>query len=198
MIALVSLSSPPLFAAPTNADADIARVQAYLDQLDTLRARFVQVASTGQVAHGTLYMRRPGKMRIDYDPPLPVEIVADGTWLIYHDTKLGQVSHLPLSATPAAVLLKPGLSLDDDAVAVTGFHADEATVRLSLADRGSPDAGELTLVLDRVPMRLREWSIVDAQGVITTVSLIDPRFGVALDKDLFVFRDPAFFGNEGR
>ena len=86
--------------------AEINRVEKYLNELLTLKSRFLQATSTGEFSEGTLYLSRPGKIRIEYDPPTELLIVADGTWLIYNDIKLDQITHLPLRTTTANILLK--------------------------------------------------------------------------------------------
>src|SRR5690606_28059837 len=74
-------------AAP-GARADIARVEAYLNAIRTMQSRFVQIAPNGGVAEGTLYLQRPGKMRVEYDPPVEDIVVATGRVLIHYDGEL--------------------------------------------------------------------------------------------------------------
>jgi hypothetical protein len=40
-------------------------------------------------------------------------------------------------------------------------------------------------VFEASPLQLKKWSVVDAQGTTTTVSLLGPVFGVKLASDLF-------------
>lgn len=164
--------------------ADLARVEAYLNAVDTLRARFLQVSSDGGYSEGNLYIDRPGLMRIDYDPPVPVMVLANGTWLIYVDTKLNQVTHIPLGSTPAGILLRKDAKLSGD-VTVTAVARQADALRVTLVHTKEPGEGSLTLVFSDRPMVLRKWSVVDAQGVETTVSLMETHFGEALKRDLF-------------
>jgi outer membrane lipoprotein-sorting protein len=173
--------------------ADLARVEAYLNGVKSIRARFMQISSTGELAEGDFYLLRPGKMRIEYRPPVPVLIVADGTWLIYYERELGQVSYIPLDSTPAGILVADKISLLDDAVTVTGFERDASTVRVTLVRTESPEEGSLTLVFSDKPLALRKWTVVDAQGVVTNVSLVDASYDVPVDPDLFRFKNPKIF-----
>jgi outer membrane lipoprotein-sorting protein len=199
---LVALAAAfPAFAIPAAVlsdrdKADVARIEAYLNDLRTMKARFLQVASTGEYAEGSLLISRPGKMRIEYDPPVPVLIVATGTWLIYHDKELEQVSHVLLSSTPAGILLQENVSFSSDDVLITGFERGANVLRLSVVRKKDPMEGSLTLVVSDKPLSLKKWIITDAQGVQTTVSLMGPRFGMPLDGDLFNFVDPNFFSNK--
>ncbi len=199
--AFVAALSPTGAAAATpaaidfgNAErADLARVEAYLNGVKSIRARFMQISSTGELAEGDFYLLRPGKMRIEYRPPVPVLIVADGTWLIYYDRELGQVSYIPLDSTPAGILVADKISLLDDAVTVTGFERDSSTVRVTLVRTESPEEGSLTLVFNDKPMALKKWTVVDAQGIVTNVSLVDASYNVPLDPNLFRFKNPKIF-----
>jgi outer membrane lipoprotein-sorting protein len=199
--AFVAALSPTGAAAATpaaidfgNAErADLARVEAYLNGVKSIRARFMQISSTGELAEGDFYLLRPGKMRIEYRPPVPVLIVADGTWLIYYERELGQVSYIPLDSTPAGILVADKISLLDDAVTVTGFERDSSTVRVTLVRTESPEEGSLTLVFNDKPMALKKWTVVDAQGIVTNVSLVDASYNVPLDPNLFRFKNPKIF-----
>ncbi len=173
--------------------ADVARIQEYLNAIRTVRARFTQTSSNGQVAEGELYISRPGRLRIEYDPPVPVLIVSDGTWLIYFDRELQQVSHLPLGSTPADILTKADIALSGDDLTITGFEAKAGLLRVSLVRTKDPLSGRVTLVFNENPVILRQWTIVDAQGVETHVSLDATRFDVPLNPNLFRFEDPRMF-----
>jgi len=179
------------------ARADIGRIESYLNRLKTVRARFLQVSSTGEYAEGALYLNRPGKLRIDYEPPVPVEIIADGSRLIYHDRKLEQVTYLPLGSTPAGILVKEKVSLIGDELTVTGFERGPRSLRVTVVRADEPLEGSLTLVFGDRPLELRKWSISDAQGTVTNVSLMNARFGVPLDEKLFRFRDPYVYPGGG-
>lgn len=169
---------------------DINRIERYFNAVRTLSARFLQISSTGEAAEGTVALKRPGRMRIDYDPPVPIVIVADGTWLIYHDHKLGQVSYLPLGSTPAGILVEDSIQLIGGGLTITAFERAAGVIRVTVTRTASPGDGSLTLVFAEKPLELRQWRVVDAQGVTTTVSLSELRTDVDLDAALFDFVDP--------
>lgn len=171
----------------------VSRIEQYLNSLRSVESRFLQVTSTGEYAEGKLYISRPGKLRIDYDPPVPVQIISSGTWLVYFDKELEQVSRVLMSSTPAAMLVSENIELFSKDILITGFEHEAQTFRLSLARADDPLEGRLTLVLSDRPIVLKKWEITDAQGVTTTVSLLDPRFDAELDDKLFEFKDPTIF-----
>jgi outer membrane lipoprotein-sorting protein len=173
--------------------AEINRIERYLNGMTTLQARFVQVSSNGQFAEGNLYISRPGKLRIEYDPPVPVLIVTDGRFLIYYDKQLEQVSHIPLGSTPASILTRPNISLTGGDLILTGFESKGETLRVTVVQASDPYSGRVSLIFDKDPLALSKWTVVDAQGIETDVSLRAAQVDVALDQNLFRFRDPRIF-----
>lgn len=191
MIALV----PPDGRAAQLSSVDqqaVEEVEDYLNGIGTMHSRFIQVAPDGGHASGSIYLQRPEKMRVEYDPPVPILIVSTGIWLIYVDSELGQVSHLPMDSSPVSVLARENMSFGDD-VEVTRVARANGVLRLTIKDNRdfAADLGEITLVFAENPLRLKKWTVLDAQGLVTTVTLIDPRFDIALDPVLFKFVDPS-------
>jgi len=170
--------------------ADLARIQKYLNNLRTMKAHFFQSSSDGSEAEGTLYLSRPGRLRVQYDPPTPVLIVSDGTQVHYYDSELGQVSTVSLSSTPAAVLVREDYKLGTD-ILVTNYQRGPGVIRLTLQDAHNADAGRLTLTFQDNPLVLRQWKVLDPQGLETTVALSDTHRDVTLSPKLFEFEPPA-------
>lgn len=170
---------------------ELARVEAYLNGLTTLRSDFVQINPDGGTATGELYYARPSKMRLDYDPPSDLLIIANGWQLIYYDRRLDQTSHLFSNSTPLGFLLADQIRLDGE-VTVTAVERDAGELRVTVVQSEEPDQGAVTLVFADRPLALRRWHVVDAQGLVTHVVLERIETGVPLDDDLFVFRNPQF------
>jgi len=185
-----ALAAPPR-AAVLSADdrADVQRVEQYLNGIHSLAAHFQQFAQDGGTAGGRVYVARPGRMRFEYEAPSPILLLADGTWVVYIDNQLKQVSYLPIGSTPAWFLLRDNISLADG-VTVTKFERGPGVIRISLVENKSPENGQLTLTFADKPLELRQWTIVDQQGKSTTVVLNDTRFGVPVDPKAFTFVDP--------
>jgi outer membrane lipoprotein-sorting protein len=177
--------APARPAALTPQDqADVQRVQDYLNSIHTLRSRFQQLAGDGGGATGTIYLQRPGKMRIVYDDPTPILIVADGSDIYYWDKQLQQLQNAGVDDTPAWFLLRPEIKLTGD-VTITGFRRDPGVLRIAMTETKHPDQGNLTVVVTDRPLELRQWTVVDPQRKEVTVTLDNPRYGVALEPSLF-------------
>lgn len=186
---VLQTSAQPAPILDEAAKADVARVERYLNELTTLDSRFVQFSAQG-IAEGRIILSRPGDMRIEYEPPVPVLMVASGFLLMYHDRDLIQTSYMPVSETPVAFLLEENIELSGD-VTVTGFERGPASLRLTLIQTEAADAGSITLTFEDAPLRLVKWQVTDAQGNEVDVALLNPKFGVAVDPDLFSLVDPA-------
>ena len=196
LLGLLALPVAPALAAPPHAAvlsaddrADVQRVEQYLNGIHSLAAHFQQFAQDGGTAGGRVYVARPGRMRFEYEAPSPILLLADGTWVVYIDNQLKQVSYLPIGSTPAWFLLRDNISLADG-VTITKFERGPGVIRISLVENKSPENGQLTLTFADKPLELRQWTIVDQQGKSTTVVLNDTRFGVPVDPKAFTFVDP--------
>ena len=191
---LAALSGLVLFR-PANAalqpadQAEIAEIEHYLDSIRTMSAEFQQFDEQGRVATGRIYLARPGRMRVEYDPPTPYLLVASSGALVYYDPEVKQLTTLPLSSTPAAFLLKDHISLTEGVV-VKSFERGPGAVRVEIADASDEGAGSVLLVFEDRPMALRQWTVTDAQGVKTQVVLTRTSFGMPLDPNLFAIPSP--------
>lgn len=180
----------PAAAALTAQDrADLVRIEAYLNGLRTLRARFLQVAPDGTITEGNAWIERPGRMRFEYDPPSPLLLVASGSNGMFHDKALKQVTYFSLSATPLGILLSDNLRLQG-AVTVSGIERLPGQLHVSLFRTAAPGEGSLTLVFADNPLSLRQWVITDPQLRDTSVSLFNVTLGGRFDQKLFETADP--------
>lgn len=170
--------------------AEIDRAEEYLNGVTTLKAHFMQVSPDGSTTDGTVYLSRPGHLRLDYEPPSPIQVIADGHFLIYFDKELKQVSYLDLDASPAGVLVRAKVKLSGEDLKVTKVAHQPGVLNITVIKAEDPGQGSITLVFTQSPFQLRQWQVTDPQGQITTVSLFDAETGVAIDKNLFFFKDP--------
>lgn len=177
-------------AAPLSPDqiAAITRIELYLNQLQTMQARFVQISSNGSYAEGEVIVSRPGSLRFDYDPPHTALLIASGLTLLYYDKELKQASFLPLWETPLWWLVREQVVLGEE-LEVVSMEEGLGTLSVALRDRENPETGVVKLVFSDAPLTLRRWEIVDPQGVLTQISLVDPRFGIEVDDALFDYND---------
>ena len=120
---------------------------------------------------------------------MPVLIVGDGVLIHYHDTELGQINDWFIYDTPLGALTREEVRFGEDLV-VTAIKDRPGRLELTLVQKKDPGAGSLTLIFATGPLALRQWRVIDAQGLVTTVTLHDIETNIALRPELFVFDDP--------
>ena len=176
----------PTAGWPEGDQALLAEAETYLNALTTVRSGFVQTNADGTVDSGIIWISRPGRARIEYAPPTEILLVADGTWLVFFDAELDQVSHIPIDSGPFRFLLAEDMSFDDT-VRVTAISRASGLARITLVDAENPHDGQVTLVFDEAPFALRQWEVIDAQGYLTVVTLTDEVIGERFDEGMFYF-----------
>ena len=165
--------------------ADVARVEQYFNSIKSFQARFNQVSSIGgkQIA-GNFYVRRPGRLRFEYDPPAKVVIVSDGAQVTYYDAARDELSQVPLGWSVANFLVQENLKLSGD-LTVTRVDRADGLLQLTIIQTKSPQEGKLLLVVTEQPMQLKRWSVIDAKEREIMITLSDMKTGVNLKNDLF-------------
>ena len=168
----------------------VGKIEAYFNSIKTIRSKFYQVSDNGGSAQGTFYVSKPDRMRLTYEPPYPVEVVADGYYLIFHDKKLEQVTYLDLNENPAAMILKNDFSFKKEGLTITNVTTEPGIITVSVIKKSAPSTGKITLVFQDAPMILRQWRVTDARQITTLVTLNNLETNIAVDKQLFKFKDP--------
>ena len=57
------------FTDPRSVPGDLARVDAAMNSTASFSGRFAQYAADGSFAQWQVYIKRPGKLRVEYDAP---------------------------------------------------------------------------------------------------------------------------------
>ncbi len=192
----VAVAAEPVALSPDQSAA-VRRAVRYLNDISTLTARFIQISSNGAYAEGDVIIQRPGKMRFEYDPPHPVLIIANGLSLLFYDREIKQASFLPLWETPLWFLIRKEVTLSEDIV-VSAVEQSPGALRITITDKDLSETGSVTLVFSDRPLALKKWEITDAQGILTQVSLINPRYGIEVDPLAFDYRDLEIQSRERR
>jgi outer membrane lipoprotein-sorting protein len=167
----------------------VAEVEKYFNAIRTLKARFVQSNPNGTVVQGTLYIRRPGRMRFEYDAPSQLKIVADGYQVTMWDIATKDFGQWPIGWTAASFLVKEPLSLTGD-LQVDKIDRTDDMIQLTMSQARKPQEGKVIVRLGENPMVLRGWTIIDSRGNHVNVSLVDVQSGLQLADSLFKFDGP--------
>ena len=187
-VAAIAMASP--------AHASLPQVAAHLRALQTMTADFTQTSGSGAVARGKLTLARPGKVRFQYEPSVPLLIVADGKSLAMIDYEVSQVSKWPIRGTPLSVLLDTNTDIAKyGRVLAPGQGGLPGFVTVESKDKKHPEYGTITMYFApnaQGPggLALSGWRVLDGQGNVTQVQLANPRFNVAVNQASFTYRDP--------
>ncbi len=151
----------------------VERVNTYFNSVTTLVGNFVQVGPDRSRLEGDFYLQKPGKMRFDYDPPSPVELISDGSSVVVRDRKLATQDLYPLSQTPLRFLLAEKLDLLKD-TKVIGVHQDDLFINVTIEEK-HPLVGthKLMLMFGAKDTELKQWTITDPQGYDTTIAIFN-------------------------
>ena len=164
-------------ATDTSPRALVERVNAYLSGLNTLVGNFVQVGPDGSRAEGRFYLQKPGRVRFEYNPPNPIELIADGSSVVVRNSKLATQDVYPLSQTPLRFLVADRIDLMKDTTVVSA-SSDDTFATVVIEERQTlGGTHRLMLMFGARDFQLRQWTITDPQGYDTTVALynLDPK-----------------------
>jgi outer membrane lipoprotein-sorting protein len=161
------------------------RVSAYLSSIRNLTGKFVQVGPDGTRTTGDFYLQKPGKVRFEYDPPNPVEIVADGRQVAVRNSKLSTQDLYSLSETPLRFLLADRIDLQHD-TNVVGVSVDDVFVTVVIEEHSTlVGTNRLMMMFAAKDLQLKQWTVTDPQGYDTTVAVYDLDAGKRPDPALF-------------
>lgn len=198
---LLPLAAATMIVAPAAAQsADLAQVQRHLAAMETMTASFTQTDRNGQVLTGTLTLKKPGKIRFQYQKGVPLLIVGDGKALTFIDYSVRQVQRWPIGNSPLGVLLDPNRDISRYAKVVPSGNPN--VVSVEAYDPKHPEYGRITLVLAKnasapAGLMLQGWVALDSQGNRTTIRLADQRFNVPVSDGTFKWNDPRRQGRAG-
>jgi len=146
----------------------VGQAEKYLNSVTGLNGEFVQTAN-GRQERGTFAMLRPGRVRLDYKN-MPVQLIADGKDLYFFDKSLDQITTVPLTSTPAGILIRKNIDLRNADINVVETQDWKNAFALKLNLKGQEGLGHMTVVFDKSPVKLNSWSVVDATGAKTDVA----------------------------
>jgi outer membrane lipoprotein-sorting protein len=166
--------------------ATLDRVSRYLSSVQTMVGNFVQIGPDGSRTQGTFYIQKPGKVRFQYSPPSPLDIIADGSSVVVRDRKLDTQQLYPLSQTPLRYLLADHIDLlhDTDVISVT---SDDTFVSVVIEEKQLVvGTSRLMMMFDTKDLSLKQWTVTDPQGLDTTVAVYNLDQAKKPDPNLFV------------
>lgn len=175
-------------ASAQTAAVDIQKAENYLKNLKTVKADFIQTADNGTRLSGTFYLNRPGKLRFEYNE-INDFIVADGTFIYFYDSELGEQTNAPIGQTLADFLLRKDLKLSGK-LNVKKISKEKDLKTFMLTETGNEGSGSVKLFFTEEPFALKKWQVTDAAGLTTEVLLRNMKRDVDLPASLFAYFKP--------
>ena len=197
LLLLLTFSLPAMAVVDKKVDtpanrAILDKVEKDYNKMRTLQAKFAQFNSKmkDDLQTGIIYISRPGQMRLAYEKGSPLEFVATNGAFIYHDKDLEEVNYFELNSTPVEWILRDKLLFDDAGFIVTDVQNVLDEYYITAHKKDAKELGELTLIIDKDTLELKQWDILDMQGIKSTVSLFDIKQNIPIDKKIFLFHNP--------
>ncbi len=162
------------------------RISLYLSSVQTIVGNFVQIGPDGGRTEGTFYIQKPGRVRFEYNPPSPIDVIADGSSVVVRNRQLATQDLYPLSQTPLRYLLAEHIDLlrDTDVVSVS---ADDTFVTVVIEEKQViAGTNRLMIMFDAKDLTLKQWTVTDPQGLDTTVAVYNLDSTKKPDPNLFV------------
>ena len=178
---LLALSLPAMAAEKLS----LNQISRYLNDLQTVKGAFTQINDDGTISTGTIYIKRPGRIRFEYDPPAEALVMAGGGQVAIFDNKSNQPpEQYPLVKTPLNLILERNVNLAKRNM-VVGHKFDGTATHVTAQDPEHPEYGNIRLVFSGPPVQLRQWIITGSDGSKTTVVLGDVKTNAAMASILF-------------
>lgn len=190
MMRRLALAAPLALAfalAPLAAAAQqlsLQEISNYLNSFRTGQGGFTQVNADGSISTGTIYIKRPNRIRFEYDSDPSLFIAGGGQVAVFDARSNEGPERFPLSETPLSIILAENVDLTRAGM-VTGHTSDGTTTTVTAQDPAHPDYGSIQLVFTANPVELRQWVVTDNAGTQTTVILNDVQTGVQIGDRLF-------------
>ncbi len=185
-LASIAAAGLALAAQPALArQLSLAEVSNYLNQLQTATGGFTQINGDGTIQTGTMYIKRPGRIRFEYAPPEKSMMIAGGGQVAIFDARSNTgPERYPLNQTPLNIILERNVDLTRASM-VTGHTSDGSTTTITAQDPAHPEYGSIQMVYTADPIELRQWIVTDDAGGQTTVILNDLRAGGSISDRKF-------------
>jgi outer membrane lipoprotein carrier protein len=183
---------------PVEVKALVEHLQKHYQATQSFSAKFTEtitrVGAPPLERQGSVYYRKPGRVRFDFTSPQPETLVSDGTTFYDYDPGLNQVMETPLknvlrTKSAAAFLMGVGnIAHEFDAMPAIADSANLQSLALTPKGGGSD---RIKLGIDPANFNIVTLHLTDALGNVTIFHFEDIRINVPIEAELFAFKVPA-------
>ena len=180
-----ALATPALVTSAQAQQVSLGEVSGYLNRLVTAQGGFTQINGDGTLSTGQIFIKRPGRIRFEYNAPDNSLMIAGGGSVAIFDPRSNtRPERHPLNQTPLSIILESNVDLGRRRM-VTGHTSDGTTTTVTAQDPDNPNYGNIQMVFTANPVELRQWIVTDDTGGQTTVILNDVVPGAAISDAKF-------------
>lgn len=188
--ASISLAPTPAAHAQSS---DLDKAAGALRAISTMRADFSQIDRQGNRVSGTMTLKRPGKIRFEYEKDAELLVVSNGRSMYLVDYDVKQVERWPIKNSPLGALLDPNRDVKKYGKPIPTGNDDVLSVEVR--DPKRPEFGVINLIMVRDASapggwQLTHWVALDSQNHRTTVRLSNHKYGMSVPDSAFRFKDP--------
>ena len=177
-----------LFTSASILSADpysLEKLSEYLTNLKFLKATFLQVNSDGSKSSGSILVKRPGRMRFDYDKPdNTLVLVAAGALAIFDPKGDNEPMTYPVRNNPISLLLKSEIDLINSGM-VSNYKKDLEEAVLTIKDPTKPKRGSVELLFLGEQPELKKFTLRNENGTSTSIFLENTEYPNNINDTLF-------------
>ncbi len=175
-----------LSASFTRADPySLESLSEYLTNLKFLKANFLQVNADGSESSGSILMKRPGRMRFEYDKPdNTLVLVAAGALAIFDPKGDQEPMTYPVRNNPISLLLNSEIDLINSGIVSNYTETSEEAV-VVIRDPKIPESGSVELLFSGAQPRLKKFTVKNENGTSTSIVLEDTEYPKNINDTLF-------------
>ena len=165
-------------------DNELLKIEDYFNSIRTLKSDFVQESDSSLISTGTFFLKKPGKFRFSYDPPIDLEIVSHIQAVLIFDPRNNKTGPLtyPISGSPFKFLLKDKLEINTKSFTKISTDEDMLFIKLKM---GNGEKNNLILKFNKNPIKLKGWELENNFGEVTKVILINSRVNEYVSDQIF-------------
>ncbi|CAI3956082.1 outer-membrane lipoprotein carrier protein LolA [Commensalibacter papalotli (ex Botero et al. 2024)] len=174
---------------PTCELTAITQVESYLNNPKGFEGQFTQTWPDGGKSTGRI-VYEPGKLRLNYEYPAPMIVVAKDKRMVAKDFSNQSVTHIGLSRNPLGLMLKTPVHLSKP-ILVTNVQHKNGLLQISLASSDNPSQGLLTLLFidQNGQLTLRQMQAVDVRQRRSIMDLENIQEGIQVPASYFAYPD---------
>lgn len=162
---------------------DFREVEAYLESLNSIKAKFSQRDTANQVRFGQMLIGKPDKIRFEYFDQDREIIILNADVLLMYNRELKEMNYISEDQLPIKLLSKRNFKLGKEAK-VVHYEADDEHIYVEFILNDDKNKRRLGLKFHRSPMYIISLtSGYDSSRVVLTFD--NPEFNIPIDSNAF-------------